>query len=138
MNPKFTSFQEAFDATVEHFIAQKKQARGKQYCEYRTSEGLACAVGCHIPDGHDSLDHLGTFRSLMTSWPELRSLFSIDGYDSDLTADFWSDLQKAHDQSTSPNMLRTKLIVLAKQWKIDSYMVDKITEWEGEDKRYGL
>lgn len=52
------SLQEIFDVVSTHLLTQKKQARqgvddeglGSGICQYRTSTGLKCAVGCLITD----------------------------------------------------------------------------------------
>ena len=43
--------QEVFDYVINHLRQQGKQSTSKANgCEYRTDEGLACAVGCLIPN----------------------------------------------------------------------------------------
>ena len=53
-----TTFQELFDTVASHLLHQGKQAMvvddhtGRPVCEYRTSSGLQCAIGCLMPDEH--------------------------------------------------------------------------------------
>lgn len=45
--------QEIFDTVAVHLLTQNKRATKANCsttCQYRTSEGLKCAVGCLIPD----------------------------------------------------------------------------------------
>jgi len=46
--------QELFDRVVKHLLTQNKRANDDGYsgCKYRTKDGLSCAVGCLIADGH--------------------------------------------------------------------------------------
>jgi hypothetical protein len=48
------SNQQLFDAAINGLIAQGKRAYENKSCRYRTSSGLACAVGQLIPDSRYS------------------------------------------------------------------------------------
>lgn len=64
--------QEYFDKTLRHLVAQGKRAyEDGQGCRYWTPEGLRCAVGCHIPDGHEAQFASGGIPCLRTRFPEL-------------------------------------------------------------------
>lgn len=55
----FTTDQEIFDRVATHLLAQRRKSvkfstvNGKKYryCQYRSPQGLSCAVGCLITDG---------------------------------------------------------------------------------------
>lgn len=42
--------QEIFDKVVNHLLTQNEKAMTKFRCQYRTEDGLKCAIGCLIPD----------------------------------------------------------------------------------------
>lgn len=42
--------QEIFDTVVSHLLQQGKPASDGDYCVYRTTDGLKCAIGVLIPD----------------------------------------------------------------------------------------
>ena len=42
--------QQAFDKMVTHLFTQKKQALTNGQCQYKTADGLQCAVGALISD----------------------------------------------------------------------------------------
>jgi hypothetical protein len=44
--------QDVFDHVARHLLTQRKAAIEHGRCRYRTDDGLACAVGCLIPDAH--------------------------------------------------------------------------------------
>ncbi len=48
--PKDWSEQQIFDFVAAHLFEQGKPSSNEEYCLYRTKEGLACAIGCLIPD----------------------------------------------------------------------------------------
>lgn len=50
--------QQVFDQIAEHLLSQSKKARNPSttICEYQSSDGCQCAVGCLIPDEEYSRD----------------------------------------------------------------------------------
>lgn len=42
--------QDIFDKVTEHLLTQNQRASNGVLCQYRTENGLKCAVGCLIPD----------------------------------------------------------------------------------------
>ena len=49
--------QEVFDKVAIHLLTQNAKALNSGgLCVYKTPNGLRCAVGCLIPDGHDALN----------------------------------------------------------------------------------
>lgn len=66
--------QELFDTIVTHLRKQGKQAKDANGdCVYLTSDGLKCAVGCLIPDGHPALKaHMSnTVKRITMDYPDL-------------------------------------------------------------------
>lgn len=52
--------QETFDYVVMHLYRQGKPALSSNgHCDYRTDDGLMCAVGCLIPDSVYKVDMEG-------------------------------------------------------------------------------
>jgi len=46
------SLQAIFDQVASHLLTQQRQSTLDGTCQYRTAEGLKCAVGCLIDDQH--------------------------------------------------------------------------------------
>lgn len=45
--------QEIFNKVVKHLLTQNERAVDKDgFCSYKTHNGLKCAIGALIPDGH--------------------------------------------------------------------------------------
>lgn len=67
------AMQQFFDKTVTHLRTQGKQAKHpiNDTCLYHTSEGLKCAIGCHIPDYIKIPAEYGSVRRLQTNYPYL-------------------------------------------------------------------
>jgi hypothetical protein len=42
--------QQLFDRVKTHLLTQKTRAAERGVCQYRTRDGLQCAIGCLIPD----------------------------------------------------------------------------------------
>jgi hypothetical protein len=65
------TLQQYFDATVAHLAEQKCRAHDGNRCQYLTDDGLRCAIGCHIPDGHPAQKEDMTFDTLSRKYPDL-------------------------------------------------------------------
>jgi hypothetical protein len=51
----------------------------QRVCVYQTRNGAnRCAVGCFIPDGHPGLKHEGDVESLLTEYPDLKTIMPFD------------------------------------------------------------
>lgn len=97
------NYQKVFDLTTEHLRLQGKVAMntttGFPQCRYRTDEGDACAIGCHIPtaDYSDNLENRGVTGLYRDFPPLLEKIFNdgdpLTGY----MLTFLSELQSAHD-----------------------------------------
>lgn len=65
--PATATAQEIFDKTARHIFAQGKRAMTGGTCSYRTGDGLACAVGCHISDAFARAADTSPLGSSVTS-----------------------------------------------------------------------
>ena len=85
-----------FDKVRGHLLVQKAKAWNKRLatCEYISSDGLKCAIGCLIPDGHPALKSRDGVTNLMKEFPDLKSLWGVTK-DGDIN--FLSSLQRVHD-----------------------------------------
>lgn len=84
--------QEFFDKTIRHFIKQGKPALDRNGdCQYQTSTGLQCAIGCHIPDSvyQPEMEGHGSYE-LIKDFPEVTQYLSDNQY-------LVSSLQDCHD-----------------------------------------
>lgn len=106
--PQPRSNQEAFNNVWQHFIVENHpQARTEQgYCRYRTSNGLACAIGCQVPDKlvSDSDDNTSLGILLEQKW---KAHFAY------VDPILLSELQGIHDSSDDYEELKERLTLLA-------------------------
>lgn len=96
--------QEIFDRVVAHLRQQGRPAREGSWCRYLTADGLKCAVGALIPDGHPAqtdLDGDPTPQILAERYPNLFEPHLVEGGPWGLLR----QLQKAHDEATGANWL---------------------------------
>lgn len=127
------NMQDFFNKTREHLLKQNKRAfptpedlkQNREFkptqCVYRSSNGLKCAIGVHIPDGHGAqLSHLGVEEMLEVN-PDLYEVFGVEmtegGPDSE-DIDFLEDLQILHDD-TPPAGWDKDLKELAERWGLE-------------------
>lgn len=67
------------------------------FCKYQTQDGLQCAIGRFIPQGHPALEFVGSVHSLLENYGDLWDVLKIDGMDAwDATA-LMLAVQKTHD-----------------------------------------
>ena len=80
----------------DHLLEKNVTAWNKRLatCEYLTSEGLKCAIGCLIPDGHPALKSGDGVTDLMEEFPDLKSLWGVKKPED---IHFLSSLQRVHD-----------------------------------------
>jgi hypothetical protein len=94
------SAQEVFDFVVRFLRKQGKPATTYSACRYRTSDGLACAVGCLIPNDEIAcyLDaRLFGESTLLKEWgPQSKAFTGWKGEHRDLLI----FLQDAHDRGS--------------------------------------
>ena len=90
-----------FNRVAKHLATQQKRAvqfsfEREETCSYLTPDGLRCAIGCLIPNGHAGLACLGSVSTLLNEYPDLGTLWEIDSdFYEDLT--FLERLQTIHD-----------------------------------------
>lgn len=130
--------QQIFNKVATHLLTQNKRAVGPDGgCQYRTHDGLRCAVGALIPDGmYDigmeggvvELHHLrdesvvdSMCESTRDLWEALR-LGGIDGDDDEVTS-LLGDLQRVHDDY-DPKAWRERLMVVCGKRKLYSDVLD--------------
>lgn len=137
------TLQETFDKVVAHLAQQKRPATPKEQPlahgannMYRTPEGLACAVGCLLPDDIAKAcdTHPSGVYDISTMWeydvPGLRECLRIDGMSDDSAVEFYNEIQRAHDIHTTPEGIRRRLHKVAVLWHLDGSKVETITEWQ--------
>lgn len=130
----FNSLQEAFDATIDHLAKQKQRAMvtdtytNRQVCAYSGLDGRRCAIGAHIPQGHDAEGLNGGVRRLFQRYPDIAQLLSIPSYQNDLN--FWVMLQRCHDRSPTVEELHQALGAVAIQHNLNQDKIAEITEWK--------
>ncbi len=94
------SMQEYFDKTIEHLASMPDQAiidnKDGEVCSYLTPEGLKCAVGCHIPDGHEAQSSRGSVLYLAEAYPDLAGIAWPNRYRG---IDLAAKLQAVHDSA---------------------------------------
>ena len=88
---------------------------GCEKCVYSTKEGLRCAVGFLIPDGHEALKVVAAVRGLLVGYPDLALLWEVSD-DSDII--FLNDLQRLHDEC-DPSQWKDLLLDFALSNQLD-------------------
>lgn len=117
--------QEIFDKVALHLLTQGRQATDGTFCQYLTSDGLKCAVGCLIPDGHPAQQCGGGARDLVIRFPDLGILpTDLGRYSGER---FLQDLQRIHDVGFPNNWARS-LTVFATHWGL---ALDVVTNFQG-------
>ena len=94
------AMQEYFDKTIEHLAsmphrAMRENGYGSQGCSYLTEEGLKCAVGFHIPDGHPAQSSDAGVGYLAKACPDLAGIAWPNRYRG---IDLAEALQSLHDR----------------------------------------
>lgn len=82
--------QEKFNKVVNHLLIQKTTAKENGMCRYKTKDGLKCAFGALIPEGHNAEYLIASIKQLMGLYPDIND---IVGQDYDLLR----ELQEIHD-----------------------------------------
>ena len=106
--------QAVFDKVSAHLLKQNARATDQAGCLYLNSEGLKCAIGCLIPDGHAAQSERLTASNVYVKYDDLAE--SI-GYCHAADARFLNDLQKIHDDRPPEDWPR-KLREFALEWKL--------------------
>jgi len=88
------SMQDYFNKTIRHLVDQKKRAVTKGGSCVFLIDGLKCAVGCHIPDGHEAQNSQLGVSTLKITHPELAG---IAWPNEDLGVHLAAGLQHLHD-----------------------------------------
>lgn len=130
----FKNKQEAYDTVCNRLAKQGIRAyngNGNVYgngCVYRTDGGLACAVGCLIPDNDPALYYLGGVGALLKSHPHVKYFLSIEG-ESGVDLNFWQCMQDAHDRSLSLKDVQERFLRLAESFGLSAEKVELFTSW---------
>jgi hypothetical protein len=125
--------QEIFDTVVNHLAQQGTQSmtqraddhvdRAGDGCAYRGDGGTKCAVGCLIPDdAYNPRMENATVISLAE-----RKELPVDLIEH---VALLSQLQEAHDWSSSRSELILKLSDIAGAYNLDGGAAHNITAWE--------
>lgn len=124
----FNSYQEAFDSTIEKLVAQgKRSVRDDDVCLYLSHDGSKCAIGVHIPDGHDAQSDLGSVCSVLNTYPDILEKLAVVGEQEVAYIDFWTLLQSIHDQDVECDVL-DDLESIAKKYEVDTSN-DRLELW---------
>ena len=90
--PNDATPQQVYDYVVAHLRKQwPNRAWENGFCQYRTSDGLMCAVGCLISDDIDTTEFIGSVSSLIRHFPELPSYIPNN-------CELLTRLQMVHDE----------------------------------------
>lgn len=101
-NKQYESFQEIFDAVVEHArqMETRSKEKGEGGCKYRMN-GNKCFVGCLIPDDvyQESMEYLNV-HDVLADFPGFKSLFTklttVCGHSN--LVNFLRNIQLIHDE----------------------------------------
>lgn len=112
--------QEIFDRITEHLLKQNRKAvsvdkYGYSSCRYKTPDGLKCAIGCLIPDGHDAEYSTKSAVNMLHEYKDLAESIGLtfdNSEDSNDNRIFLGKLQSIHD-SFEPYEWKECLSILA-------------------------
>ena len=105
--------QKIFNKVTNHLLTQKRQCKKNGECQYRGKDGLACAIGCLIPNKYYQRE----WDEYATSIHDILSEYSPKNVfgqflSQDVTSDFLGGLQEIHDWH-HPNSWRKLLTEFA-------------------------
>lgn len=98
--------QAFYDKTVKHIRSFPRQASDSGTCCYRTTDGLSCAMGCHIPDDKYQTEMEGrVIDKVIECFPHLRELFPtvVSSYGTTYQRTLTDALQWVHDSNINWN-----------------------------------
>lgn len=116
--------QEFFDKTITHLVTQGRPAMtAAGTCKYRTTDGLKCAIGCHIPDELYSRRMEGdSVYQLVERYPETQKYIPE-------TLTLAADLQDIHDTNgcwSRPEYMIERLQQVAKLYDLNTDVLDSL------------
>lgn len=101
-------------------------------CQYRTSEGLKCAIGCLIPDElyRPNMETRGIY-SLLDSFPGVAERLDIDmvNHSHRTSCNLLADLQSVHDNINSWHdtlTMRQRLADVAQKFELDPAILNEL------------
>lgn len=89
--------QAIYDTVRTHLLKQNEKAMQKG-CVYLTPDGLKCAIGCLIPDGHPGQTMRIGVEGLMRAHPDLAELWEVDNQED---RSLLARLQSIHDGTST-------------------------------------
>lgn len=126
------NMQIAFNIGGEHILKQSKKALvgdGTPTCGYLTKDGLKCAIGALIPEGHPAQNKVMSITSLINK--ELVNDIPVLQYNN---PEFLRGLQMTHDLYPISKW-KLYLQALANEYQLDASVLDKYI-WNGNEKKY--
>ena len=105
--------REIFDTVNENLLRQNKKAQLENGdCKYLTDNGLRCAIGWLIPDGHPALHSSQAVPCLLA---EHQDLWELWGIRDDGDSEFLEALQDVHDDYL-PRYWKAKLLLVEEEY----------------------
>lgn len=95
--------QELYNKAVTHLITQNCQSYDseREFCSYRSPEGLMCVIGALIPDDlYDPKMEGVAVNGLLAAFPEVKRFLEVESEEDDF---FLRSLQDVHDDYVSYN-----------------------------------
>jgi hypothetical protein len=88
--------QEIFNTVARHLLTQNERATEGGFCSYKNEQGLRCAIGVLIPDGHPAQNYLSSLNDFFWNiFPDLKELWDVNTIEDKL---FLIRLQGIHDR----------------------------------------
>lgn len=104
------TMQEIYDTVKAHLLAQGRKAQvkvdGRYKCQYRASDGAACAIGCLIPpECYDPvIEGWGIATTGIRVEANIRKALECSGIPDDLATRYLlAELQEIHDDTDPPD-----------------------------------
>lgn len=134
--------QEIFDAVLDHLATQKKRSASRSWeCQYRTVDGLKCAVGALIPDNlyDDGMDNSEKYSGNVEN---IAQGIKDGVYSSELNwvvthEDLLHELQRVHDNIVNwgnTNDMRRSILFVSNIYKLNTDRVEPTIQAIFEDE----
>jgi hypothetical protein len=118
---------------IRHNWGGKPDKEEYQTCQYRSPDGLKCAVGCLIPDEYYDVGMEGNgVYSILSRYPLLKKLLDVKNVmDDDNQSDdsLLSKLQNTHDNKEyweTSKVMRDRLLQIAHWFNLDGSFLSEL------------
>lgn len=109
--------QEVFNTVYKKLVAQGKRCANDHGNCFYERDGMHCAVGHLLPEGHPGMSFQGSVYGLLHNHPDLKETLGIE---TDTDMDFLSSLQRAHDEWSPSRPLKDNMLYVASDYGLNT------------------